>query len=429
MKRLGDLHRLVCTASNVEIADDNARKCKPNNWGVKKHDKHREEDNAKLLKDLTNLTYETSEYSTFKIYEPKERLIFRLPYFPDRIAHHAIMNVMEPIWVKSFIHHTYSCIKGRGIHKLAVDIKKVLRNDKTGTQYCLKLDVKKFYPSIDHEVLKFEILRRKIKDKKLLALLDEIVDSTDGVPIGNYLSQFFANLTLTYFDHWIFEEIKPELKKRGIKLYYFRYADDIVVLSNDKEALREILALIKTYFHHVVKLELKGNYQVFPVDSRGIDFVGYRFYHTHTLLRKSIKQRIFRLVSKYKAGKISLEEFKRKMSSYFGWLKYCDSKHLLQKIEQETGLHYSNWEGIESNISLFYGKDIRIIEVVPYSKYFRINFVYKKKSYTVKSKSTKLYHELSNKNFPLNYKLKSYARTKKSRIECNPTEVCEPWEW
>lgn len=276
----------------------------------------------------------------------KERIIFRLPYFPDRIAQWDIMLTMEPIWVKTFISQTYSCIKDRGIHKLAKDVKKALRNDKQGTRYCLKLDVKKFYPSIDHEVLKFEILRRKIKDNKLLALLDEIVDSTDGVPIGNYLSQFFANLTLTYFDHWIFEEIKPELKKRGIKLYYFRYADDIVVLSNDKEALREILALIKTYFHQVVKLELKGNYQVFPVDSRGIDFVGYRFYHTHTLLRKSIKQRIFRLVNKYKAGKISLEEFKRKMSSYFGWLKYCDSKHLLQKIEQETGFTTPTGKGL-----------------------------------------------------------------------------------
>ena len=428
MKRLGNLYSRICDKAMIELADDCARRGK-HNWGIKKHDMHRESDNQKLLESLINLTYKTSEYDKFTIFEPKERIIFRLPYFPDRIAQWDIMLTMEPIWVKTFISQTYSCIKDRGIHKLAKDVKKALRNDKQGTRYCLKLDVKKFYPSIDHEVLKFEILRRKIKDNKLLALLDEIVDSTDGVPIGNYLSQFFANLTLTYFDHWIFEEIKPELKKRGIKLYYFRYADDIVVLSNDKEALREILALIKTYFHQVVKLELKGNYQVFPVDSRGIDFVGYRFYHTHTLLGKSIKQRIFRLVNKYKAGKISLEEFKRKMSSYFGWLKYCDSKHLLQKIEQETGLHYSNWEGIESNISLFYGKDIRIIEVVPYSKYFRINFVYKKKSYTVKSKSTKLYHELSNKNFPLNYKLKSYARTKKSRIECNPTEVCEPWEW
>lgn len=417
MKRLGYLHDKICTAYNVDIADNNARKCKPNNWGVRKHDKHRKEDNEKLLMSLQTLAYKTSHYSTFKIYEPKERLIFRLPYYPDRIAHHAIMNVMEESWVKIFISHTYSCIKERGIHKLALDIKTALRKDETGTQYCLKLDVKKFYPSISHDVLK-RILRRKIKDKKLLVLLDEIVDSTDGVPIGNYLSQFFANLTLAYYDHWIMEEVKTTLEKRGVSLHYFRYADDIVILSNDKEALKEVLVLTKMYFHMEVKLELKGNYQIFPVDSRGIDFVGYRFYHTHTLLRKSVKQRIFRLINRYKSGKIDKEELRRRMSSYFGWLKYCDSKNLLQKIEKETGLHYSNWAGIDTKISLFYGKNIRIVEIVPYAKYFRINFVYKSKSFTVKSKSKRLFHELLNKNFLLNYKLESYVRTKESRNKC-----------
>lgn len=428
MKRLNNLHKLICTASNVELADDNARKCKPHNWGVKKHDKHRSDDNDKLLKSLEDLTYKTSEYSTFKIYEPKERLIFRLPYYPDRIAHHAIMNVMEPVWVKTFIHHTYSCIKGRGIHRLVSDLSKILKKDIDGTKYCLKLDIKKFYPSIDHDVLK-SILRRKIKDKKLLVILDEIVDSTKGVPIGNYLSQFFANLVLTYFDHWMFEEVKLELKKRGIKLYYFRYADDIVILSNDKEALRGVLALIKIYFHSVVKLELKGNYQIFPVDSRGIDFVGYKFYHTHILIRKSMKYRILRLVGRYKNNKITSDELKRSMSSYFGWLKYCNSKHLLQKIEQETGLHYSNWNGLKSKISLFYKKNIRIVEIVPYSRYFRINFVYKGKSYTVKSKNKDLYTELFSKNFPLNYKLKSHVRTKKNRIKCSSTEACGSQKW
>lgn len=386
MKRLGNLHKLICTAENIERADRNARLCKPNNWGVRKHDKHREEDNKKLLEDLTKLTYKTSKYDTFKIYEPKERLIFRLPYYPDRIAHHAIMNIMEPIWVKVFVHHTYSCIKGKGIHSLVQDLKKILKKDPDGTKYCLKLDVKKFYPSINHNVLKNTILRRKIKDKGLLAILDEIVDSAGGVPIGNYLSQFFANLTLSYFDHWIFEEIKPSLKERGISLYYFRYADDIVVLSDNKESLREVLSLIKIYFSQVVKLNVKTNYQIFPVDSRGIDFVGYRFYHTHTLLRKSIKYRIFNLIRRYKDGKINYDDLKRRMCSYFGWLKYCNSKNLLNKIEKETGLHYSNWIGEESKISSFYGKSIRIIEVVQYLKYFRIHFIYKDKAYTVKSK-------------------------------------------
>lgn len=151
----------------------------------------------------------------------------------------------------------------------------------------MKLDVRKFYPSIDHDIL-YEILQKKIKDKKLLALLKEIIYSADGVPIGNYLSQFFANLYLAYFDHWVKEELKCK--------FYFRYTDDIVVLNDNKEFLRTVLLSMKLYLRNVLKLELKQNYQIFPVNSRGIDFVGYRFFHTHVLLRKSIKVRLFRLI-------------------------------------------------------------------------------------------------------------------------------------
>lgn len=311
---------------------------------------------------------------------------------------------MGNIWVKTFIGHTYSCVKNRGIHKLARDIKKALRTDKLGTTYCLKIDVRKFYPSIDHEILK-RVLRRKVKDKKLLTLLDEIIDSADGVPIGNYLSQFFANLYLSYFDHWLLEE-------KGVK-YYFRYADDIVVLSDDKDYLRDLLDDIRTYLHDRLKLELKPNCQIFPVDSRGINFAGYIFYHTHTLLRKSIKQRLFRLINRYKAGKLSIEELQRKITSYFGWLKYCDSKHLLQKIEAETGLHYSNWNGIESKISLFYGKNVKVIEVVKYSKYFKVHFIWNGMPFSVASNSKRLYMTLSKLKLPIDFKLQSYARTKK----------------
>ena len=199
MKRLNGLHDRICTLQNIEEADKNARKGK-HNWGIIKHDQHAKEDNKKLLETLETLSYTTSEYSKYKIYEPKERIIFRLPYYPDRIAQWAIMNVMEPIWTASFIGHTYSCIKERGIHKLAQDVKKALITDAEGTIYCLKIDVRKFYPSINHRTMK-RLLRRKIKDEKLLVILDEIVDSAEGVPIGNYLSQFFANLYLTYFDH------------------------------------------------------------------------------------------------------------------------------------------------------------------------------------------------------------------------------------
>jgi RNA-directed DNA polymerase len=126
---------------------------------------------------------------------------YRLPYFPDRITHHAVMNILEPIFMQLFTSDTYSCIKKRGIHAAALAVKKALRNE-PATRYCLKLDIKKFYPNIDHQVLK-HLLRRKFKDEDLLWLLDEIIDSAPGLPIGNYLSQYFANFYLTYFDHWI----------------------------------------------------------------------------------------------------------------------------------------------------------------------------------------------------------------------------------
>lgn len=120
MKRIGYLHEQVYDIENIEIADDKARKNKSIRWGIVKHDRNRQEENERLSEQLRDLVYETSEYSTFKVYEPKERLIFRLPYYPDRITHHAIMNVMEPIWTKIFIKQTYSCIKNRGIHNVDI---------------------------------------------------------------------------------------------------------------------------------------------------------------------------------------------------------------------------------------------------------------------------------------------------------------------
>jgi hypothetical protein len=133
-------------------------------------------------------------------------------------------------------------------------------------------------------------LRRKFKDDLIFGYLDEIIDSAEGLPIGNYLSQFLANYYLTPFDHWIKEAMQVK--------YYFRYADDIVILSDSKQHLHELLAEIRIYLSDRLKLIVKDNYQVFPVHARGIDFVGYKFYHTHTLLRKSIKQRFARMVAK-----------------------------------------------------------------------------------------------------------------------------------
>lgn len=409
MKRIGYLHEQVYDIENIEIADDKARKNKSIRWGIVKHDRNRQEENERLSEQLRDLVYETSEYSTFKVYEPKERLIFRLPYYPDRITHHAIMNVMEPIWTKIFIKQTYSCIKNRGIHNVAHDLKTALIEHPEETTYCLKMDVRKFYPSVNHDIL-CDIIKKKIKDKYLLTLLIGIIYSADGVPIGNYLSQFFANLYLAYFDHWVKEELKCK--------FYFRYADGIVILSSDKNFLRNVLMAIKMYLKEVLNLRLKSNYQIFPVDDRGVDFVGYRFYHTHVLLRKSIKIRLFKLIRRYQSGKIDKQELRRRMQSYFGWLKFCNSKNLLRKIQRDTGLRFSNWDGKRSNISRFYNKYIHIVDIVSYSKCFRVNFVYNNKSYYFESKSRNLFYSLTRYSFPVNFKIRPYVRTKKNRNGC-----------
>lgn len=326
MKRIGNLYEKVISLENLRLADEKARKGKLRSYGVKVHDKRREANLIALHESLKNGTFQTSKYHVFTIYEPKERLIFRLPYFPDRILHHAIMNILEPIWVSVFNQSTYSCIKNRGIHKCAKDVKKALKQDPDGTRYCLNIDVRKFYPSINHELLK-QIVRRKIKDKRLLALLDEIIDSADGVPIGNYLSQYFANLFLAYFDHWLKEQKRVK--------YYWRYADDIVILAHDKDSLHKLLHEIRAYLHGL-QLKVKRNYQVFPVDSRGIDFLGYVFYHTHTLLRKSIKQKLCRRVAKLNKRKIAptKEVYKQQICSWWGWCKYCDSINLMNKLSK-----------------------------------------------------------------------------------------------
>lgn len=315
------------------------------------------------------------------------------------------MNILEPIFIKNFIKHTYACIKGRGIHLLAKNIKKVLTKYPDKTKYCLKLDIQKFYPSIDHNIL-MKQLNRKIKDKKLLKLLQEIVDSVKGVPIGNYLSQFFANFFLSTLDHWMKEEVRCK--------FYYRYSDDIVIFGDDKGYLQNILIAIKIFLKYVLSLKIKQNYQIFPVDSRGVDFVGYRFYHTHTLLRKSIKYRIFKLINKYKHGVITNEELNVRMQAYFGWLKYCNSKHLLDIINKQTGIHYSNWVGSEDKISSYYNKTIFIVNTQLYSKYFKINFVYNNRSVSVKSRNWHLKSLLDKLALPTNYKILKYDSSKQN---------------
>jgi RNA-directed DNA polymerase len=313
MKRIGNLYQKIISLNNLRLADIKAQKGKRKQFGVIKHNKNKERNILKLHESLVNKTYKTTEYSVFTIYEPKERQISRLSYYPNRILHHAIMNYLEPIFVKSFISQTYSCIKKRGIHKGLRDLNNTLK-DKDSTKYCLKLDIKKFYPSIDKSILKSK-LRTKFKDNDLLILLDEIIDSNkEGLPLGNYLSQWFSNFYLNNFDHWLKEEKKVK---------YFRYCDDIVILYSDKEFLHQLRKDIQEFLQTKLNLQL-SNYQVFPVESRGIDFLGYKSFHDYIFIRKAIKERYRRMLRRNRNNK--------SVASYNGWLTHGNCINLQNKL-------------------------------------------------------------------------------------------------
>lgn len=307
MKRLGNLFEKIISIDNLEKADKIARKGKLHRKEVRRHIQKEGVNREELHDLLLSGEFKTSEYKRFTIFDGKERKICSLPYFPDLVVHHAIINIIGPIFNRVFTVDTYSCIKGRGIHKASYNLRKSLRNVED-TRYCLKLDIRKFYPSVNNEILK-ELLRKKFKDPRLLDLLDEIIDSSQGLPIGSFISQNLSNFYLTYFDHYVKEVL-------GVK-YYFRYADDIVVLSNDKNWLRDVLTKIREYLI-TLKLEIKSNWQIFPVSSRGIDWVGYVHYHSHTLLRKRIKKNYIRSSNR---------------GNFNGWLVHANTINLRRKYE------------------------------------------------------------------------------------------------
>ena len=271
----------------------------------------------RLHDSLQTKTYKTSPYVTYTIYEPKERQISPLPYYPDRITHHGIKIFLDRIFIPIFTANTYSGIKGRGIHATLTALAMAL-HDVSATKYCLKLDVTKFYPNVNHDILK-QFLWRKISDADFLWLNEEIIESHPGLPLGSTTSQLYGNVFFTPFDYWIKEIVKVK--------YYFRYCDDIVILSNNKPFLHHVLHEIMKFLHNRLKLEVKDNYQVFPVDDRGIDVVGYVFFHNYILLRKSIKQNFARMLAN-NPNPVSI-------ASYMGWAKHCNSKHLLKTLLHE----------------------------------------------------------------------------------------------
>ena len=327
MKRRGFIFENIYTMKNLELAHERARKDKRFYKEVKMVDADPEKYLSAIQDMLKNKTYTVGpdDYTMFlKNDKGKVREIYKLNYFPHRIIQHALLIQIEDDLYKNYINNTFASIPTRGTHKASFALREDLEKYPDETVYCLQLDVKKFYPNVDHEILKRQF-RRKFKDDNLFWLTDMLIDSMEkGIAIGSLFSQWAGNYNLSPFDHWMKEE-------KGVRFYY-RYMDDIIILSDNKEELHELLKDIKIYFRDNLNLEVKGNYKVYPVDIQGIDFVGYRHFRYYVLLRKTIAKDLVRAMrdiqNKMDRGREFTYEDYCTINSYRGWVKWCNGHNL-----------------------------------------------------------------------------------------------------
>ncbi len=323
MKRFSNLFLQIVDTDNLLTAHLNARKGKSQYGEVQMVNRNPSMFIGEIQRLLISKTFTTSPYELKEIFEPKQRTIYKLPNYPDRIVQHAVMQVIQPIWDRVFIYDLYSAIPGKGLHAGSYRLRKFLK-DEPHTQYCLKFDISKFYPSMNHDVL-LNLIKKKIKCKDTLWLLENVIRSTPGVPIGNYLSQYFGNIYMNEFDHWLKEE-------KGMR-YYLRYCDDGVILHADQQVLKDLLVEIREKLGEL-HLTLNPKTSIFPVDRCGIDFLGYRHYRDYTLLRKSSARNFKRKIKNIerKSGGMIPESVICSVMSSIGWLKHCDSYHLLKRL-------------------------------------------------------------------------------------------------
>lgn len=310
---------------NLYMAYRKARNGKGSQNGVIAFEKDVPGNLRKIQKMLIDGTYKTSEYRRFVVSDAgKERTISALPFYPDRIIHWAVMLPTHQIFMRNYISQTYAAIPGRGTHSALMTLKGYLRDP--NAKYCLKIDVRKFFDSIDKDKL-MEMLERRIKDKHVLDLFGEIVHGypMHGIPIGNYTSQYLANLYLSGIDHFMKESYHCK--------YYLRYMDDIVILGWSKQWLRRALRKIRKLMADI-GLEIKGNWQIFPIADRGIDYVGYRSFPDYTLLRGRTKRKLKTCMARL-CDRLCLRapdiHDKGQYAAYNGVLKWCDSFRLAKE--------------------------------------------------------------------------------------------------
>ncbi len=310
-----------------------ARRCKRYRSSILKFSYHLENNLLTLQQELKDKSYHHGGYREFVVIDSKKRLI-KAPLFRDRVVHHALCRVIEPILDRGFIYDSYACRKNKGTHAAVKRLEKFLQscNNKTKNisqrTYCLKCDISKYFDNIDHEIL-IKILHRKIADENVLWLLSEIINSNlQGIPIGNLTSQLFANVYLNEFDHFV----KRELHEK----YYIRYMDDFLLLSNSKQHLREIKESIRMFLMNRLKLKLHPQKsEIFPIEN-GIDFLGYVILNHRRLLRKSTVRRFLKKKRRYAlevaAGKRSKDSFRNVLVSWQGYISFADSSNLKRSL-------------------------------------------------------------------------------------------------
>lgn len=330
MKRLNNVFDKIISLENLNLALDRFARGKKWQRGVRNVLEHRAQRLAELHELLSSGRYEVSAYQTKTIYEPKKRLLHILPFYPDRIIQHAIMNVIEDFWDGLMIYDSYACRIGKGQHKGSIRCMRHVRK----YRYVLKCDVSKFYPSLNHDILK-RVIERKIKDRRLLDLLFKIIDSNGsdvGVPIGSYLSQWFGNLYLNELDVFVkhTKQIKP----------YLRYCDDFVIFSDSKAELDELRTEIRVVCASL-KLRL-SKAEIFPA-RHGVDFLGYRhFPDGKILLRKRTARRVKTKITKFyrllrrRVSKRTAKRLQSSIGSMEGWMRHANTYNLRLSLQIDT---------------------------------------------------------------------------------------------
>lgn len=340
-KEFDHLYSRVYDFENLYRAYLQARRNKRYRDEVLRFSASLEENLIIIQNDLIYQTYNPGRHREFYVYEPKKRLIMAPP-FRDRVVHHALCNVIEPIFDARFIFDSYACRTGKGTHLGADRVTHFLRSSKNLWErvYCLKADVAQYFPSIDHDVL-LGILWERITCNDTRWLIEQIVRSTEsydesahmGLPIGNLTSQLFANIYLDQLDHFAKHTLKVK--------YYVRYMDDVIILHGDKQVLRSYLQEIEGFLAHRLRLRLNRKTSIFPI-SQGIDFLGYRIWDDHRLLRKASIKRAKRgfkkLSNDYAEGKVSLERVKATVMSWLGHCSHANAYRIRRKVLGELAL-------------------------------------------------------------------------------------------